>query len=261
MNRLLRIEIRKLKNSASFWVLSGLYALMFVFAVYTIQNFTFDFNFNGNTINGGVRQFMVFPSVWQNMAWLASFFRILLAIIVITSIGNEYMFRTFRQGIINGMSRTEFVLGKVLAILLFSLSAMVLIFVVGASIGLANSSSASRFFDHFEYIPAIGLATLGYLLFAAVLVFFLKKSALSIALLLAYSYVIEPLLAWRLDGIGRYLPLKVFDRLNTFPYKDSVPGMNWEAPLVYPEDVAVSVVWIGLFVLVLLACTRKMEIR
>ena len=58
-----------------------------------------------------------FPNIWEFFPWVASWFNLLLAILIIVMTGNEYTFRTFRQHVIDGLSRSDLLTGKVFLII------------------------------------------------------------------------------------------------------------------------------------------------
>ncbi|MFK5098226.1 hypothetical protein, partial [Klebsiella pneumoniae] len=63
----------------------------------------------------------VFPEVWQTVAYFSSFFVLLPSILVIMLVTNEYTYKTHRQNIIDGWSRNEFLLSKLIDVAIISL--------------------------------------------------------------------------------------------------------------------------------------------
>ena len=62
-----------------------------------------------------------FPNIWEFFPWIASWFNLLLAILIIVMTGNEYTFRTFRQHVVDGFSRSDLLKGKAFLILMINL--------------------------------------------------------------------------------------------------------------------------------------------
>jgi len=86
-----------------------------------------------------MRNLFRFPDVWATFAWIASWFNILLAIMVIVLVGNEFLFRTFRQQVINGLSVDDLVVGKGIIIFFIALYSLLLVFLLGSVFGIIFS--------------------------------------------------------------------------------------------------------------------------
>lgn len=123
-----------------------------------------------------------FPYIWQNITYVAKFFSIFLAVIGIIFICNEFSYRTLRQGVINGLSRKEFLISKVLLILFLSAASTLFIFLTGVILGFLNTSSATitDVFSNANFLGLYFLQTYSYLSIAFFIAFWLKRSGLSI---------------------------------------------------------------------------------
>jgi len=127
MKRLLQIEWLKLKHYRPFWVLTGLYTAMLSLICFGVH-FFFDFlkkegaNFNG--FDPTMFPFYDFPDIWQNITYVATWFKLFLAFIIVISIANEVTHRTMRQNIIDGMSKKDWLLSKLLLIISLAVSAV-----------------------------------------------------------------------------------------------------------------------------------------
>lgn len=208
MNKLLRLEWLKVRKYKTFWILNGLFALLFISWAYGIKE---QFISSGNLLASS----MAFPSVWGNLAYLYSWFVVFLCVYIIISISNEYTYRTNRQHIIDGMTRLEFLHAKGLLVLGFSIAATVLYFITAMLLGL--SSGTADAFEHSEKTLYVFLFTLNYLSFSALLAFIVKRSGLSIMLLLAYfltESILSGLINWKFNTFaGNLLPLQCSDEL------------------------------------------------
>src|SRR5882724_12233184 len=125
MLHLLKIDLKKLTSYRTFWVVCGLYFLTLAFTTASGMEFLkwmagkgAEF---GTIINISRIPLYHFPDVWQNLVYISGFFKIVLAIMVVISVTNEYQYRTIRQNIIDGMSRWEFLFSKILTNVLLSL--------------------------------------------------------------------------------------------------------------------------------------------
>ncbi|BDD12408.1 hypothetical protein FUAX_48400 (plasmid) [Fulvitalea axinellae] len=249
MKRILKIEYRKLFHSRSFFILMGIYVLVFFIVTTNLSTAIVKVSDMGNQVDMDFGKYMGFPYIWQNMSYVAKFMKILPAIIVAMQVANEFTYGTFRQHVFNGMGRGEFLASKLALCVGLSLFAYVLVTGAALYVGLSKPDAATSIFEGYRYVPAFGFAMLGYFTFTMLLAFLTKNTALTLAGLLGYSWVAEPLIAWRMgDEFGRWLPLNVFERLNANPflYKVGFPG---SVPAdVYGQDLLLGSVYILLFV-------------
>lgn len=208
MKKLLHIEWLKVRKYKTFWLLNGLFALLFLSWSYGVKQ---QFISTSNLLASS----MTFPAVWGNLAYIYSWFAIFLCVYIIISISNEYTYKTNRQHVIDGMDRLEFLHAKGLLILCFSLAATLLYMVTALLFGFLSGDTNAV--DQSEKTLYVFLFTLNYLSFSAVLAFMVKRSGLSIILLLAYFLVesiLSGLINWKFDTFaGNLLPLQCSDEL------------------------------------------------
>ncbi len=227
MLQLLKIEWLKNKKYRTFWVIIVLY-IGLTGIVYQSGKLVSDF------INGKNEQLdkfsnalpiYSFPDIWHNIAWTAGLFKFILAFYVIISITNEFNYRTIRQNVIDGLSRTEFMLSKILLLLLLSLISGIFIFLVGFWLGM-NNSDAKAFkyiFEYIEFIPAFILESFMFFSFALFFGILIRKAGLGMLLLLLYAYIAEPIFVLQLPDwlkwLGEYFPMEVMRNLIDLPFK------------------------------------------
>lgn len=224
MIRLLKIELRKLIPYPTFWILMALHFILAWLVISGLRNFITNIEVNGMEA-GGIDFTKIpifhFPDIWHNITYVAGFFKIILAIMIIISVCNEFSYKTIRQNIIDGLSRMEFLFSKFSFILVLSLVATGFIFCLGIFLGLNHTpeSNTISFFYRSEFLLAYFIEVLTYLTFALLIGFLVKRSGLSIGLLLLYTVVIEPIIAYNLpDHIDAYLPLSTLNDLILFPF-------------------------------------------
>src|SRR5689334_13324311 len=128
---LLKIDLKKLTSYRTFWVVCGLYFLVIGFSTASGMEFL---KWLASLIEGFGQKLNInriplyhFPDVWLNLVWWSGYFKVLLGIMTVISITNEYTYRTLRQNVIDGLSRWEFLLTKILTNFLLSLLSVVLI--------------------------------------------------------------------------------------------------------------------------------------
>jgi ABC-type transport system involved in multi-copper enzyme maturation permease subunit len=161
-----------------------------------------------------------FPYVWQNMAFIAGFFKIFLALLVIIFITNEYSYKTIRQNVMSGMSRVEFLFSKVIFVFFIALAVTLVLFLSALLLGFFYTEhlTASLVFSKIFFVPAYFLEVFTFLLMAMMFAFVLQKQGLAIGIFALYYYVLEPIIAFKLpNGVERFLPIKMITHLIDVP--------------------------------------------
>lgn len=270
MIKLLKIEFKKIRTYKIFWILFGLY---FVFLAAGILLAEFMIN---NMVNGMNRRLPIpfphvaiyyFPDVWQNVAFFASIRYVLIfpAIVMIILITNEFTYKTIRQNVINGMSKTEFLASKLLIILL-STTFMTVVLTVGAFfIGLSHSgfSQVDFFSRGLPFMGGFFISLLCYMVYAFFCGFMLRNTGLAIAIFTLYSLIIEPVVYFFLrapfvfkNEIYTYLPVNAVIRLTEYPaipmlkkmmglnLQDHVSFVSCLIPMGYAVVMIAIVFWV-----------------
>ena len=249
---LLHIEWLKLKNYRTFWLLIGLFSALFLFWNYGVYKSALVI---GDAPANMLSTSYSFPNVWSNMGFMYGLFIIFLCVMIIISVSNEFTYRTNRQHIIDGMERIDFLHAKILLILSLSVFSTFVFFLYGLLFGFVNGGG-----NPFEDIGVLLYAfiyTINYLMFAALIAFFIKRSGLSIMLLLAY-FVFEISAKYSINVkfdtiLGNYLPLQCSDELLPF---NSIRTLSAMAGKPIPEAnnmlyVMVSLGYITLYYFIL----------
>jgi len=248
MIRLLKIELHKILPYRAFWILLALYFVLLALVANGAVSFDFTFTNDGQASSSDLSMFGLyrFPEVWHHVAYIARWFRIFLAILVIILITNEFSYRTLRQNVISGMSRAETLWAKALMIGLLAMASTVFLFVLGLVLGLSHSPETSDLFGKIGFLGAHFIQVAVYLLLALLIGFLIKKAGFSIGLLLLYTFIIEPIIAYKLsDEVDRYLPLSALNQLVQNPFKDVV-GLEAQVA-ISGLDVGVSLAYAALF--------------
>src|SRR5215472_7235119 len=118
--RTLRIEWMKVKNYRTFWILLALTIVSipaFNYTVYDLMDNSFP-KVRGKSLFGSP---FAFPDAWQTITWNSSLLFIIPAILIITLSTNEFTYRTHRQNVIDGWSRSQFIYVKLFEVLLLSI--------------------------------------------------------------------------------------------------------------------------------------------
>jgi len=227
MLHLLQIDLKKLTSYRTFWVVCGLYFITIGFSTASGMEFlkwlarTVD-KF-GSKLNINRIPLYHFPDVWLNLVWWSGFFKILLGIMVVISITNEYTYRTLRQNIIDGLSRWEFLLSKILTNVLLSIVSVVLIFFIALITGFIYTPEINwqYVFTDLEFYPAYFLEIFAFLSYALLLGILVQRSGLTIILLLL-SYMLEQIIKANIDdylpGLIPYFPMEAISSVVPVPF-------------------------------------------
>ena len=230
MNTLLRIEWLKIKNYGAFKILSIFFAAGVVLANYAV--FAFNKNVIGNTGAGAVMSSFSpysFSNTWQTTSYTTGYLLILPAMLIIMLITNEYSFRTSRQNIIDGWSRQEFIMVKLMMAFLIAVVSTLLVILTAYIFGLLSGSSFSL--NKFSHVGFFFLKALSYNMLAVLISALVKKTGFAIGLYFIYLTA-ENFISQMLDifsmklkkdngtdlgSLGDYLPINAADGLLTFP--------------------------------------------
>lgn len=203
-----------------------------------------------------------FPGVWESQGyvgnWLVFFFLGFIMLYIVTS---EVNFRTMRQNIITGLSRNEYFMSKLLVALALSVIATVYYAIIVLAIGYfhADPYSLEGAFDNDMAILRFFLMCMGYLSFAMLLAFLLRRSGLAIFFYTCYIIFIETIIKMFVGAkilksdIVNFLPLNAIEDLMPNPlYKlsDYVPvkTADFQFLLTQNEAMVSSTIYILMFI-------------
>lgn len=216
--KLLKIEWRKLRGHNFFWIGMGLYALCMVLLITGFGSIEL---IQGQNEEGALIKSQSFgeaglyklPYIWQNITYLAGFFKIIPSFLLILFVSNEYQYRTLRQNIIDGLSVGQFYWSKMISVLGFAIFSFLVIGITGLIIALMYNVEAdfSEYVSHIDYLVAFFAEVLFMITFAVFLTLLFKRSTISIIVILAYYFIIEPIAGFVLnryvaENAGTYLP-------------------------------------------------------
>lgn len=214
MIKLLKIELQKYLSYTTFWVLIGLHFVLLTLAIFIASKINFDMP------GFEAFKFFQFPFVWRTVSYISSWFNVLLTIIIIIFVGNEFSFKTYQQNIINGLSRAELIYSKLLLILSFAVYCLILTIILSLSIGFfyTNNLNFSVIFQDSTFIAIYFLQSIAYMVFGLFLVTLFKNTALSIVLYFLNFIIIEPIVRNIFpDEIGMFFPMKIITNLTPAP--------------------------------------------
>ena len=226
MKRLLQIEFIKLWNNKASKVL-----IISYFILLTLISLIAAIKFDIGPVKFHLAELGIFdfPYIWHFTAFIAAFFKLFLAVVIVSMMANEYSNKTIKQNLIDGLSKWEFIYSKFLTVLAFSAVSTLFLFVISLALGLAYSSfdEFSIIFSDLEFILAYFIKLLGFFSFCLFLGIFVKRSAFALGFLILWlivEQIIFGLIGWKLTSwetaksIKNFFPLEAMQNLVDEPF-------------------------------------------
>ena len=219
MKRLLSIELQKIwQNRASRVLTLTYFILLSSIALISSINFKFvgvDFRLADMGIYN-------FPFIWHFNTFIASQFKLFLAIIIVSMMANEYSNGTLKQNLIDGLNKKEFIMSKFLTVVLFALASTAYLFIITLILGYSFSSynETEIVFMDLEYLFAYFLKLVGFFSFCLFLGILIKRSAFALGFLFVW-FIFEFVLIYMVripKMIYDLLPLESMYRLISQPF-------------------------------------------
>jgi len=188
MNKLLRLEWLKIYNYKVARIFILLYCL-FLFGLIMLG--TQKFNLGSKEINLINEGIFNYPQLWNFTTYFTALIKIFLAFIIITTVVNEFQNRTFKQNIIDGLSRKEFLLSKIMTIVLLSAVSTLLVFVFSLFFGMKYNTVENPGYRFAEvgFVFGYFIKLVAYLMLCLFLSIIIRKSAFTFILLFLWWFV------------------------------------------------------------------------
>lgn len=277
MKRLLHIEFIKLWNNRASRILILSYFILLT-SIALVAAIKFDI--------GPVRFHLAdqgifnFPYIWHFNTFITAFFKLFLAIVIVSMMSNEYSNKTIKQNLIDGLSKKEFVLSKFLTVLSFALISTVFVFVVSMILGLVYSdyNEMSIIFSDLEFLLAFFVKLVGFFTFCLFLGVLVKRSAFALGFLILWQVFegfVRGMLRWKFfdgettDAIMGFFPLNAMWNLLKEPFSrlgavQSVANQIGEQIdlnySVHWYELLIVLLWTALFVYLSYALLRKRDL-
>lgn len=251
---LLKVDLKKLTSYRTFWVVCGLYFLTLAFVTASGMEILKWMASKGAEFGADINISRIplyhFPDVWQNLLYISGFFKIVIGIMVVISVTNEFSYRTIRQNIIDGMSRWEFVQSKIMTNVLLSFMSVVMMFLIALVTGLIYSPGIALEYilTDLEFFPAYFLEVFSFLSYALMLGVLVQRSGLTIILLML-SQMVEAIIKVNLpdswDSAHQFFPMESMTNLVAIPF----PRYAFQEiqDFVPVAAILISIVWTFLF--------------
>ena len=252
MFKLLSLEWKKFHKNSVVQMLVWIFIIFFPSLIFIGKSADFD-----DLPMLSSEDIFAFPGIWDWLgydgSWMVFFCFGFLMVYMITI---EVSYKTLRQNIITGLTRTEFFMAKFYVMLGFSILATVLYAIFGLAIGWFHTEDATMAmaFDNNWAIPRFFLMCLSYLSFAMFIGFMIKESGLAVLTYLSYGILVEPLIR-RLghseltnghESMNWY-PLNAAEDLMPIPFPDFMNGVTGQLYLPMQTAVGLSIFYTLLF--------------
>tara|TARA_R110002051_G_scaffold34256_5_gene76423 strand:+ start:39127 stop:39960 length:834 start_codon:yes stop_codon:yes gene_type:complete len=226
MIRLLHIEFIKLwNNRASKVLIISYFTLLTSIALVAAINFDIG-PIQFHLADQGIFNF---PYIWHFNTFITAFFKLFLAIVIVSMMSNEYSNKTIKQNLIDGLSKKEFILSKFLTVITFSLVSTIFVFVVSLILGLVYSdfNEISIILTNLEFLIAFFIKLTGFFSFCLFLGVLVKRSAFALGFLILWQVlegIFRGLIRWKLfdgettDAIMGFFPLQSMFNLIKEPF-------------------------------------------
>lgn len=212
---LIRIEARKTVRRFSFWV-----STIVVTALLAIG---FGADFYTDVSRDRVPD--VLPTAWPDIVEPGPLSAIFASVLIILLVANEFTWKTARQNVIDGLSKEQFFLGKLLLVPGIALLFWAVQVVLGGAFGLAGNFHAGDFSDALIRAVDVGilfgflLQVLGFVTLGFLASMIARSPGASMGVMLLYVAILEQLLqgiVGRFEATReavRYFPVAIFGQL------------------------------------------------
>ncbi len=277
MKRLLQIEFIKLWNNRSSKLLIIAYFVLLT-SIALVAAIKFDIGpIKFHLAEQGIFNF---PYIWHFNTFVTAFFKLFLAIVIVSMMSNEYSNKTIKQNLIDGLSKKEFVLSKFLTVISFSLISTIFVFSVSMILGLIYSDfdEISIIFSDLEFLLAFFVKLVGFFSFCLFLGVLVKRSAFALGFLILWQVFegfVRGMIRWKLfdsettDAIMGFFPLNAmfnlikepFSRLNAVQTVANQIGekvtLNYQ---VHWYEILIVLAWTWIFVYLSYALLKKRDL-
>ena len=181
-------------------------------------------------------------------------------------IANEYSYGTFKQNLIDGLSKKEFLLSKVYTIIFFSIISTFLVFIISLVLGLKYSSydEISIIFSDLDYFLAYFVKHIGFFSFCLFIAIVIKRSAFALGFLFiwfigenaGHAILKYKILGYTnkdkdtvvIDWVKDVLPLESMSNLIVEPISrlNSVQAFTKTAGVAFEKNYDVNYIFVGI---------------
>jgi ABC-2 type transport system permease protein len=209
-----------------------------------------------------------FPNVWKTVPYNAGILLFMPAILVITLFTNEYSYRTHRQNIIDGWSRSRFIYIKILEVFLLTFIVTFIVILTCLYFGFLTKKpfQSNAGWQELRFILYFFVEMLDYSMIALFFALLIRRAGLAMGIFFLYMIVEQFVVA-----IGRnkykvtwvdYLPEEVSDRLIPQPFtrrmESPASAQLWEKHV--PLYLSIAILYIIIYIFIVSWRFRKSDL-
>jgi len=268
MKKLFELELLKFRKNAGVRIGLILYIFLMPSAYFFIRSVG---ELSQNPVIN-LKSLSEFPMIWHSMAyagnWLAFF---ILGYIGIQLISVEYGNKTFRQNVISGLSRVEFVNSKILSALVLTMFAVIVYVFWILILGTLYTETPFELFGEqgIGILFRFALMNFGYISMAMFIAFVFKGSNLGLFAFFLYGMFIENIIRWwphsklMSNKSMHFYPMNALEDLTPQPYYSQITKMgnvDFELLLTPSEAIITALVYTSLFIGLIYYLAKKRDI-
>ncbi|MBT8238977.1 MAG: ABC transporter permease subunit, partial [Croceitalea sp.] len=221
-----------------------------------------------------------FPYIWHFNTFVTAFFKLFLAIVIVSMMANEYSNKTIKQNLIDGLSKKEFIYSKFLTVVSFALISTVFVFAVSLILGLIYSdyNEISIIFSDLEFLGAFFIKLVGFFSFCLFLGILVKRSAFALGFLILWQVFegfVRGMLRWKVfdadatDAVMGFFPLNAmfnlikepFTRLSAVQNVANQIGEDFKLDYhVHWYEILIVLGWTAIFIYLSYALLKKRDL-
>ena len=232
MGKALSLEWFKLRRRLATW---GIYLIFLTLSIFLFGSFFYSARGHGGPYWGLPE---ALPDILTVGSPIASIFTAVLAALVVSS---DFEWKTSRQNVMDGLSRSSWFVAKLLLLLAMCLAMYGTQLVLGGTLAFIDTHSAHRVVSSYQlsaYLTAsfgVLLAMCCYSAIAMLISIAVRSSGPAIGLTLIYgvldNIVARTLQGFHLDAVAAWLPFQVHTALLDFqqylPHTTSASSYHW----------------------------------
>jgi len=264
MFRLIRIEWLKLRKYKTFWILlilSLAFSASWNYFLATTIKEKKEKTLAHNPLAHILPNPYELPATWQMVSYINSYFVLALGILMILLLTNEYNFRTSRQNIIDGLTRTQFAVSKLLIMVVLAILATAVTFAATIFVGKEITGSLEGLWDNVYLISYFFVQTIMYLIVALLIAMLVKRSGLAIGLyffIMVADTILGGILNKYVSPVGYFLPIDATDYLIPNPLRKFIPDEERPADRII---LSFSAGYILLFIFLFINYFKKADLK
>jgi ABC-2 type transport system permease protein len=254
MMHILKIEWMKVKNYRTFWILLSIVVVSIPAYNYVVYDLIeTKLKINGQNLLGSP---FSFPDAWQTVSFNASMLLLIPAILIITLTTNEFTYKTHRQNIIDGWSRSQFIHVKLTEVFLLSVFTTLIVLITTLWFGYTfKNPSATDIYNwhNLRYVAFFFVQMISYSLIAFLISIFIRRAGLSMGVFFIYMILEQfavVILREKYKIVkANFFPEEVTDKLIPLPFgKRILSGDSlkaWESHV--PAYLVVAAIYVLLY--------------